>query len=446
MLVLCAIEALWVFLPVAFSADALAASNQTAPPTAANTPSIANFLSSSPAKPISANPAAIESIPGNGAAGRLIGLDQVPGMKLSGLWIGNADYLTTGGVDPRSSSFNSLTVVNLNLDFAKMARLAGSELNASMLWFDGEPANRRAGVVPGYDGLTGPKPLNRTELYELWWKQGFFHNKFILKIGKSVTTNDFNKVSQAIPTSDSSLHIPAVTALLYTAIFKNPTMIGAAPGYYNSAYGVVARYVPSQQFYLSYGLYDGALAEGTQTGLQEAPVLDGHYFMIGEAGYAWDLSGRGYLGNLATGGWAQTGELHGPDASQDGAEGFYMFGSQRLWRAHPDIDNSGISGFFQFGVNDSRTMIANEFFGIGFTGFGLIPRRLADSTGIGLAWSGLNRRFGFRSNEAMLQAYHQISLIGSTYLEPAVSYIPNPGHSPSTEGAVALTAQLTILF
>jgi carbohydrate-selective porin OprB len=37
-------------------------------------------------------------------------------------------------------------------------------------------------------------------------------------------------------------------------------------------------------------------------------------------------------------------------------------------------------------------------------------------------------------------------LIGASFLEPVLSYIPNPGESPHTQGAVAMTAQLTVLF
>jgi porin len=151
-------------------------------------------------------------------------------------------------------------------------------------------------------------------------------------------------------------------------------------------------------------------------------------------------------GKLAVGGWAQTGTLEGPGVKQNGAQGLYTFGSQRNWLRHPGIDNSGVSGFYQFGFDDSNTMIANRYFGLGFTGFGLVHGRSIDSMGVGLAWSWLNRRYGFRSNEAMLQAYYQAHLIGASFLEPVISYIPNPGDSPRIQGAVATTAQLTVLF
>ena len=429
-------------------ADAVpqAVSSSSSAPAATPSSAIAKALSNSDVQSISANPGASNIIPGTGLLGHLIGLDDIPGVRVGGLWIGNADYLVSGGVKPRTWSFNGLLFLNLNIDLQKLASIPGASMDAELMQFNGEDSNGKAGVVTAYDGLSGPKPFVRTELYELWWRQSLFSDKLAIRVGKTVPTYDFGNVSRAVSTADVSLQIPAVTGLIYTPIFKNPTLIGVSPGYYNSAYGVTATFAPTRNFYITYAFYDGALGRGIQTGLHEGPLFDGHYFTIGEAGYAWALGEHKLIGTLAAGGWGQTGELYGPGVTQNGSEGFYTFGSQRLWRRREGIDNTGVSGFFQFGINDSRTMIANEYAGAGFTGFGLIPHRPVDSIGTGLAWSWLNRRYGFRSNEAILQAYYQMHLIGSSFFEPVISYIPNPGESTRTQGAVAMTAQVTVLF
>jgi porin len=441
------------------AADEAGAAGGTAAAAPANlsTPALAAGFSlpASQRHAISANPGASNLLPGTGSLGRIIGFGSQSGIGLGGLWIGDADYLFTGGTQPRSWSFNSLFILNLNLDLPRLIGLPGSSIDASMLQFNGQKANSKAGVVQGYDGLTGSQPWVRTELYELWWRQLLFDDKLVLRAGKTVPTFDFNNVSKPISTSDETRNIPAVTGLIYTPIFVNPTLLGASPGYYNSAYGVTANIAPVNNFYFTYAFYDGALASGVQTGLKTAPQFNGHYFTIGEAGSAWLLGHDDLPGKFAVGGWAQTGTLHGcsagpgcarPGVTQNGSQGFYSFGSQRIWFAHPDRDNSGVSGFFQFGFNDSNTMIANRYAGLGLTGFGLVPKRPVDSIGAGLAWSWLNRIYGFRSNEAMLQAYYQAHLIGTTFLQPTISYIPNPGLSPQIQGSVAMTAQLTFLF
>ena len=433
----------------ASGAGAIPQSASSSTPAASSTPStsIATLLANADVQPISANPGASNIIPGTGWLGSLIGLDHIPGVRVGGAWIGNADYLFTGGVKPRTWSFNSLLFLNLNIDLEKLASIPGASIDAELMQFNGEDANGKAGVLTGYDGLPGGKPFVRTGLCELWWRQSLFDNKIVIRVGKTIPTYDFNNVTRAVPTSDATLQIPAVSGLIYTPVFKNPTLIGAMPGYYNSAYGITADFAPTRNFYFTYAFYDGAVASGIQTGLRTEPVFNGHYFAIGEAGYAYSLSDEKLIGKIAAGGWAQTGELYAPDGtSQNGSQGFYTFLSQRLWRRHVGIDNSGVSVFLQFGINDSRTMIFNQYFGMGFTGFGLIPDRPVDSIGTGLAWTWLNRRYGLRSNEAILQSYYQMHLVGTSFFEPVFSYIPNPGKSSRTQGAVAMTAQVTVLF
>jgi porin len=445
---LCAIGLLSSSAREAYGADSLPQTASSSSPAASSTPSslIAGAISGGEVQPISANPGASNIIPGTGLLGHLLGVDKIPGVRVGGVWIGNADYLIAGGVKPRTWSFNSLLFLNLNVDLEELARIPGASIDAELMQFNGENANGKAGVVTGYDGLPAVKPFVRTGLCELWWRQSLFDDKLVIRVGKTVPTYDFGNVVRAVPTADASLQIPAVSGLIYTPVFKNPTLVGAMPGYYNSAYGITANFAPTRNFYFTYAVYDGAGATGIQTGLRTEPVFNGHYFTIGEAGYTWTLTDQKLIGKIGAGGWAQTGELSAPGTTQDGSQGFYTYASQRLWRHHAGVDNSGISGFLQFGINDSRTMIANEYFGAGLTGFGLIPHRPVDSIGTGRAWTWLNRRYGFRSNEAILEAYYQMHLVGTSFFEPALSYIPNPGNSPRTQGAVAMTAQITVLF
>ena len=86
------------------------------------------------------------------------------------------------------------------------------------------------------------------------------------------------------------------------------------------------------------------------------------------------------------------------------------------------------------------------YVGAGLTGFGLVPGRPKDSVGGGVAVSWLNRSLGFRSNEVMLAAYYQMHAVVEIYLQPTVTYIPNPGQSRSFSPATAITMHVTILF
>jgi porin len=397
---------------------------------------------------IAGNPGAVDVEPGTGELGRLIGFGPDSGVRLGGVLVSNGNYLASGGNSPGVASFNNLLVTGLNADLEKLIHIPGATVGAALLQFDGEPTNQQAGVVTGYNSLPGAPPLDRTEFYELWWRQSLFSDAVVVRFGKLVPTNDFDNVVRPVPVQDPSLNIPAVSGLLYTPIFVNPTILGFQPGYYNSAYGVTATLAPSKSWYLSLGTYDGNGARGVQTGLETLPTFNGNRFQIGEIGADWLLGAQGLPGSFAVGAWDQTGQLTLKEyptgfITQDGAQGVYMFASQRLWRG-PEGD--GVSGFIQFGANDSRTtLFANRYFGLGLTGFGLIPGRLGDSLGAGLAWSELNQNRSYRGDEVILQAYYQIQVKSAFYLEPALT-LSTPGERSAAQPTLAFTLQSTILF
>ncbi len=399
---------------------------------------------------IAANPAAVNVVTGSGLLGQTLGLRPDSGVFLGGVWVGNANYLLAGGESPGNWTFNSLFAADLTLDLARLANIPGAQFGVEFLNFAGQPSNTQAGTVTGYNGLTGPPPLTRSELYELWWRQSLFDDRLIIRVGKSVPTFDFNNVSRPLQTTEQSLAIPAVTSLIYTPIFVNPTILGNLPGYYNSAYGITTTAAPNKNLYLSYGVYDGDLALGDQTGLWAAPRFNGYYFHIAELGGGWVLGSGRFPGSGGIGGWDQTGTLsltsNNTTISQNGTQGFYAFGSQRLWNLTADPSGGSVSGFFQFGTNDLRTMLAHRYFGFGLTGFHLIPGRPADLIGGGLAWSWLNPNLGFRTNETLIQLYYQAQIANPLYLQPVFTYVPNPGASPNLRPAAIVTLQTTVLF
>lgn len=415
-------------------------------------------------KSITGNPAAENELLGTGLAGRLLHLPEKSGLRIGGLWLADTNGLLSGGARPGQWSWNSALIVGANLDAETLLGWKGASFGIQFLQFDGQNTNGQAGSVQGYNSLPGPEPLNRSELYQLWYRQSLFDDRVVFRIGKQVPSFDFNNVVRPVATQDEVLDIPAVTGLLYTPAFVQPSLLGALGGYYNSVSGVTLSVAPTKNTYVRYGFYDGNVARGAQTGML-GPQFNGYYFHIWEAGMDWVLAGR-YPGNIAAGLWYQTGVLQGPDnLSQDGAGGFYMFGSQRLWSSEPPVatglmkdgkskvvvepqrrQHSSISAFFQYGVNNSETLPMNQSFGLGLTGFGFVPHRPRDSAGAGLSWAWLNPNLFGRPSELMFQGYYQAHLYDGVFFQPAVSYIPTPGASADLGGAWALTFRLTLLF
>lgn len=397
---------------------------------------------------ISANPAATNILAGSAALQKIIekqlGITNNHGIRIGGAWMADVDQLFTGGVpDADRFSANSSFQLSFSVDGKKMAGWKGSLFDAELLQFNGENTNGEAGVVQGYNSLPGSPPLNRTELYQLWYRQELFDQKFIFRIGKTVPTYNFNNVVKPVPISYHN--IPAVTGLIYTPIFVNSTMLGVLPGYYNSAYGLELTFAPNNDWYLSIAGYDGSQAQGKQTGTHAWPIFNGSYFYIGETGFSWLLGENKKPGNFAVGLWHEDGPVQNGDLSEENASGVYLFGSQRLWYKHPGENYSGISSFYQYGINNSDVLRMQQYVGAGLTAFGLVPYRFADSFGAGFALSWLNQDIFSRKTELMFQTYYQAKIINNVYLEPVLSYIPTPGDEKNLPAALAGTLRAVIL-
>lgn len=406
---------------------------------------------STPGLSISSNPAAVNTLTGSGVAQsyleKKLGIKNNHGIRIGGFITGDTNYLISGGIpNPDKLTSNGLFLLGISVETEKLIGWKGGLFDVEFLQFNGQNTNAQAGTVQGYNSLPGSRPLNRFQIYKLWFRQEFFNKKLYVRIGKSVPSMDFDNVAKPIPLDEEQRYIPAVSGLIYTPLFVNPSMLGVMPGFYNSAYGLTVNFVPVRRWYLSYGFYDGNLAQGKQTGL-EGPHFNGNYFHILETGFNWLLGKNQLPGDIGIGIWHQTGLIKtSPTLSENNASGYYLFGTQRLWYLNPSKNNRGISSFYQYGRNNSSVLNMTQFVGAGLTGFALIPQRENDSMGVGVALSWLNQKSFSRRTELMYQGYYQLQVVNGIYLEPALTYIPTPGQSPRLSGTWAGTLRAIILF
>lgn len=401
---------------------------------------------------ISGNPASVNIFAGTGTLQsyleKKLAIHNNHGIRIGGMILSDINDLFSGGIpDADRWTNNNLFLLDFSLNTQKAFGLKGGLFDLQLLQFNGQPTNAQAGAVQGYNSLPGAPPLNRSELYQIWYRQTLLDKKLIIRVGKSVPTFDFDNVSKPLPLKTNYVSIGAITSLLYTPIFVNPSMLDVMPGYYNSAYGVTINVIPKKQWYISYGIYDGSVAAGKQTGLT-GPTFKSNYFNIAETGIDWLLGANRLPGNIGVGAWYQSGLIKNfANMTERGAAGYYLFGAQRFWYQHPSYDNSGIVGFYQFGENTSHVLPMPKYVGGGLTGFGLIPRRSDDSLGVGVSYAWLNKVLFTRHQEIMYQAYYQTELVKNIlYLEPALSYIPKPGAMPTLNAAWAGTLRLILLF
>lgn len=401
---------------------------------------------SAPAVAISGNPAATNFSTGTGALGRLLGLRDEWGVRLGGLWLADTNLVAAGGPKPGAWANNSALFVSLEVDADKLVNWRGAVFGVEFLQVNATDTNDQAGSIAGYNGIVGAPPFIRTELFEAWYLQEIIKDVLKVRIGRSAPTYDFGNVLRPVEFADSAQNIPAISGLLFSPIFVNGSMIAAMLGYYNPANGVTVNFTPTQSFYLNLGAYDGNRARGVQTGLNP-PMFNGYWFTIGEIGTNWAIGDGNHPGRFGIGLWRQTGLITGFGATEEGFGGVYVFGSQRVaYGVNPGVPSSSVSMFFQAGANSSQTLPIRQYYGAGITGFGLVGSRALDSMGMGLGVSRLNPNLFDRPVEVMMQAYYQAHLFAATFLQPTVSYIPTPGISSATPGALALTMRLTVLF
>lgn len=350
------------------------------------------------------------------------------GFSLEGLWILDGNQLFSGGkphTDKQTT--NNLFQLELLFDTGKVSSWKGGLFAIEYLQLNGAPTNVNAGLVQGYEGLIQTPPLNRTNLYTWWYRQELLDGKIITRIGKSTPNCDFNSVNRLFPINDNRIS-PDASSVIYGTIFNHGSLAAFLPSYYNSAFGASIFYFPIKSFYVSVGGYDGNKGRGEQTGIT-SPQFNGYYLFISETGYSW--SNAKLPGRVALGAWRQTGELvlntETEKITQQGTNGLYFYGSQRLWWKDKKCADSGIVTYLQLGVNNTKTTSINKFLGWGLSTYGLVPGRLKDAFGLGLSLAGLNKKSEPYSSEWMFQTYYQCHLFASVYLEPVISFIPRPG-------------------
>jgi porin len=351
----------------------------------------------------------------------------------------------SGGLVPGWTGDN-LTIVDVSIDTAEALGWENGLIGSELLYYSGGPVNANAGTVMGYNSLDDGIH-HRAELYTLWYLHQFLDNRLLVRIGKSITTYDFNNVVVGSSFADPAYNIAAVSALILTPLYISPTQLGVVPGYFNSATGVVTTLIPMEGTYVKYGLYDGNLAAGRQVGT-EGPRFNGYMLHIAEVGASWRLGDDKLPGKIGTGYWSQTGVLQAASGPVEGAQGIYLFGSQRLYYENPGETNEGLSLYYQFAGTNTPFVETHRYFGFGLTYIGPLPGRDNDSVGWGLAYGKMNDdpALDLGADEVILSWYYQWMVGPNCFLQPNITYIPNPAAAPDIDSALPVTLRAILLF
>jgi porin len=280
----------------------------------------------------------------------------------------------------------------------------------------------------------------RAQISELWYEQKFMDEKVRVKVGKIDANTEFDNIPDAGEFQNASMSYSPT--IMFFPTDPDPSC------------GAVAFLYPTDHFYAGVGFFDGALANGVETGSQGPATLFGSgatYFIIGEAGVKWTTT-KHQDGRLAVGGWGHTGTMERFDGgTQSGSAGPYMLVDQTVWRKHPDTDGDaqGIAVFFQYGYADPAVSPVSNHVGCGMQWTGVFDSRADDIFGLGLTYVDFSQAPGAgytSTGEWALETFYKVVLTPWFDLKPDLQVIHNPGGVAGRGDAVVGSIQALVTF
>lgn len=349
-----------------------------------------------------------------------------------------------GGLRNVASS-RHLFDVNATADFEKMFGVKGGTFFVDAYVGTMRGGSRDVGDFQGVSNLEYGK--NGGQVAEVWYEQKLLDEKLRLKLGKIDANSEF-----FFPTmggyflSSSPMLSPAHAA---TAAYPNPAM------------GAVAFWYPSDSFYVGGGFFDGATADGFETGNRGLDTFfsdddSQSWNWSGEAGVTWknlgsqaEWWGKGRVAvscNYHTGEWATF-----DGGSQDGSLSLGLIAEQRIWGPVDEAGeqkDQGVYVFGQYGHGDCDVNAVEHQLGFGVVWLGPIASRSDDVVGAYVSFVDLSDEVGagFAEDETSAEVFYQIQLTPAISLTPDLQYVWTPNGDPTIDDALVLQVRLTVDF
>ncbi|MDF1824008.1 MAG: carbohydrate porin [Verrucomicrobiales bacterium] len=351
------------------------------------------------------------------------------------------DSIAAASVDGGRESAQNFTVqtyAGVDLDLEKLLGWDETTVKISMVDREGLGISKDVGGI--YDPMTinGGADGQVTWLYQAWIEKVVF-NDWAIKVGRTSMDEDFAEGGLNRYSLSTSINGPIRSMMLDTPqIYSFPLAL----------WGGRVKYSPNDEHQFQLGTYQindnpfGTHLKGTDWSINSG---DGVTVM---AQYDWtpEVFGRParfYLG-LAD-------SIYDVE-DFDGGESSNMLSF--YGRAEVEvIDDLKLFAFAAYSTEDENAKIPLQI-SAGANWKGLIPCREDDHTVFFATYGEISDTYGEYvtmgpvSSEVVLELGHRIQLIPSTYIQPAVQYIINPGGGTNgdLDNAVVLGAWFGITF
>lgn len=335
---------------------------------------------------------------------------------------------------PGHGEFEYLFDLNMKLTSDPLFHYSGGTFFVDFQSHHGQsPSAKDVGSFVQVDLMEAPA---FDELYALWYKQSFGEAAaFWFLVGKSDAYDTFtNTVHSSFFLNDG-----------YTAF---PT-IPFFPSYPNPAMSVIASLKIPHGISFTAGVFDGALAEGYNTGKHGVfgrffNNLSKHAFLMGEFNLIWEWW-KDCKGRLGLGGWKTTAELTQFNGKmRKGTKGPYLTIDQTFHKSK--LYEGGV--FFIYSSANPQVSSAHRYIAAGTTWQGISSYRADDIIGVGISQVNFtqDKAAGFTEHhETAYEIFYHLRFAGWGFLEPDYQYVVHPGGKGLPNASVfTLRLQLTL--
>jgi len=362
-------------------------------------------------------------------------------------YIGEVVANVSGGTKRRGEYLDNIDL-QMTVDAQKLFNWPGATFFLYALGNYGGDPTENVGDAQTTSNLEAPDTF---KLYEAWWQQNLFDDKFSIKLG----LYDVNSEFDVIETGGlflSSAH--GIGTDFSQSGINGPSIFPT------TSLGARIRVQPNEHFYMQAAVLDGVPGDpNDDEGTQIIFDSDDGVLLTTEIAYlrgAGEDSEQAY-GKFALGGWYYSGnfddvrdvDVLGNLVERRGNSGLYFLAEQTIFREVED-SSQGLAIFARVGFADDRV---NQFFlytsgGLVYTG--AIPGRDKDLVGVAVAVAHNGHHFKKANdvdNEEIAIEFTYIAQITSWFtIQPDIQYIFSPGTDPGTRDAIVLALRFVVLL
>jgi len=354
------------------------------------------------------------------------------------------------GGQSRGFTYAGTLQVAILWDLEKLLRIPGLGFNVGGAWSTGKDlsADYVGNIFAINSAYTAPgNSHNNFTLGEIYLQQHIFDNSLVLAAGRLAPQSTFANL--AVLTQYLNVGFNPVPGQL---AINDPAFAAYPPG---TEWGAQALYYITPELEFAIGVFntnpraaagrkggaDFALQQGNRGALSVAQIT----YLFNHAPNNGRLPGQYILGGFYDSN--KFTSLRNPSAKASGTYSVYGQFQQMVYRDGGADSQKGLTVWGEAAIAPKSTVNALPYFlGAGLSYQGPLAGRDNDIVSTGVIAGTFSRYISRLSAETVIEVNYQITLYSWLSITPDLQYIIRPGGSGSGKNALALGAQLSIVF